>query len=74
MDIKKLFVTRKNEEEEDSANLRNEIREEQSTRITYYQTGYGAALKAGGSALNFRACLENVYASFEQQCREQEIE
>lgn len=72
MEIKKLFATRRREE----TNLlaANEEQDEQRTRITYYQSGYGAALKAMGNPLNFKACLENVYTSFEQQCREQEIQ
>jgi len=73
MDIKKLFITKGNLESEPTTSVDDE-NEEYSTRITYYQTGYGAALKAMGSPINFRACLENVYTSFEQQCRDQEIQ
>lgn len=73
MEIKKLFATRRHEEVEFIASV-NEEQDEQKVRITYYQSGYGAALKAMGSPLNFKACLENVYTSFEQQCREQEIQ
>jgi len=72
MEIKKLFAIKKNTEPENIAPV-NEEQDEQKIRITYYQSGYGAALKAMGQALNFKACLENVYTSFEQQCREQEI-
>jgi ABC-type multidrug transport system fused ATPase/permease subunit len=73
MEIRKLFLTKKNPETENLTST-NQEQDEHSIRITYYQTGYGAALKAMGSSLNFRACLENVYTSFEQQCREQEIQ
>jgi len=73
MEIRKLFLTKKNHEKENLSQV-NDPQEENNVRITYYQTGYGAALKAGGSSINFRACLENVYASFEQQCREQEFQ
>lgn len=73
MEIRKLFLTKKNPEAENLASPNHE-QDEHTIRITYYQTGYGAALKAMGSSLNFRACLENVYTSFEQQCREQEIQ
>lgn len=72
MEIKRLFATRKREET--SLSIVDEEQDEQRIRITYYQSGYGAALKAMGSPLNFKACLENVYTSFEQQCREQEIQ
>jgi uncharacterized membrane protein len=73
MEIRKLFLTRKTAESDTMPPV-NEDQDEQSIRITYYQTGYGAALKAMGSAINFRACLENVYNSFEQQCRDQEAQ
>jgi len=73
MEIRKLFIT-KNSEEPKNFVPEIEERDEQKIRITYYQSGYGAALKAMGAPINFRACLENVYGSFEQQCREQEIQ
>src|SRR5690606_12730022 len=73
MEIRKLF-TLKEREDADTFISDNEEQDEQHIRITYYQSGYGAALKAMGSPLNFKACLENVYTSFEQQCREQEIQ
>ncbi len=73
MEIKKLFAIRKSEEA-DVVIPATEEQEEQNVRITYYQSGYGAALKAMGSPLNFKACLENVYGSFEQQCRDQEAQ
>ncbi|WP_028298939.1 hypothetical protein [Olivibacter sitiensis] len=73
MEIKKLFATRK-PEERGSAALVDEEQDEQKVRVTYYQSGYGAALKAMGGPLNFKACLENVYTSFEQQCRDQEAQ
>jgi hypothetical protein len=73
MEIKKLFAVKRSAEPENIVSAHEE-QEEQSVRITYYQSGYGAALKAMGAPLNFRACLENVYTSFEQQCRDQEIQ
>lgn len=73
MEIRKLFAT-KNIEEPKTFVPENEEQTEQKIRITYYQSGFGAALKAMGAPINFRACLENVYGSFEQQCREQEIQ
>lgn len=72
MEIRKLFAIREREEPSQIAQL-DEEQDEQKVRITYYQSGYGAALKATGNSLNFKACLDNVYTSFEQQCREQEI-
>jgi hypothetical protein len=73
MEIRKLFIT-KNSEEPKTTVQENEEQDEQKIRISYYQSGYGAAQKAMGSHINFKACLENVYGSFEQQCREQEIQ
>ena len=73
MEVRKLFALKK--PNEPAAVIReDDEQDEQKIRITYYQSGYGAALKAMGSALNFRACLENVYGSFEQQCRDQEAQ
>ncbi|MEH6306264.1 hypothetical protein RYH73_11460 [Olivibacter sp. CPCC 100613] len=72
MEIRKLFAIREREEPSPIAQL-DEEQDEQKVRITYYQSGFGAALKATGNSLNFKACLDNVYTSFEQQCREQEI-
>lgn len=73
MEIRKLFITKKSDEPESLVTLTDE-QDEQKVRITYYQSGYGAALKAMGSPITFKACLENVYGSFEQQCRDQEIQ
>lgn len=73
MEIRKLFIT-KNREESETIIPENEEQDEQRVRVTYYQSGYGAALKAMGSYINFKACLENVYGSFEQQCRDQEAQ
>lgn len=55
------------------SNSANEVDEVQ-IRATYYQTGFGAAKQAQGQPLNFKACLESVYASFEDQCRKLKIE
>lgn len=73
MEIKKLFALKKPSESEMIVPM-SEEQDEQKIRITYYQSGYGAAIKAVGSPINFKACLENVYQSFEQQCRDQEIQ
>jgi len=40
-------------------------------RITYYQSGYGAAKKASGGAITFGVGLKNLYNSFENLCRKQ---
>jgi hypothetical protein len=52
---------------------KNENTEEarEQIRITYYQTGYGAAIKASGGAITFGVGLQNLYNSFENLCRKQ---
>ena len=73
MEIKKLFALKRNVESEVIIPESEEL-DEQRIRITYYQSGFGVAIKAMGGPMNFRACLENVYGSFEQQCRDQEMQ
>ena len=43
--------------------------DEVQVRISYYQSGYGASQKAAGKSVTLKACLQNVYSSFEEQCR-----
>lgn len=53
----------------------SEDREDQEQiRITYYQSGYGASIKAMGRSIVLRTCLENVYHSFKDQCKRQDSE
>lgn len=52
----------------------NSEEKETQVRVTYYQSGFGAAQKAMGNPINFKACLQNVYTSFEEQCRKQKEE
>lgn len=40
-------------------------------RMTYYQSGFLASVKAMGKPIVFRACLQNLFSSFEDQCRRQ---
>ncbi|WP_026452394.1 hypothetical protein [Aequorivita capsosiphonis] len=40
-------------------------------RITYYQSGYGASIKASGNPTTFRVALHNLFNSFEELCRKQ---
>ncbi|NDI98167.1 ABC transporter permease [Flavobacterium sp. LaA7.5] len=67
--IKNLFKLKDNS---------NSIPEEDSTesareqeRITYYQSGYGASIKASGGATILGVCLRNLYFAFEDLCRKQ---
>lgn len=43
----------------------------EQTRITYYQSGYGASKKANGNPTTFGVALNNLYNSFEELCRKQ---
>ncbi len=52
-----------------------EVREDnEQIRITYYQSGWAAALKAMGRSVVLRTWLENVYHSFKDQCKRQHEE
>ncbi len=48
--------------------------EKEQIRITYYQSGFAASVKATGKPIVLRACLQNLYNSFEDQCRRQSLE
>jgi len=66
--LKKIFTLKK-------PVLKNvNFEDKEQIRITYYQSGFAASQKAMGKALVFKACLENVYNSFEDQCRKQFVE
>ena len=70
--LKNLFQLNKPEVEENKPENIEEHREQ--IRITYYQSGWGASVKAMGKPIVLKACLENVYNSFENQCKKQEYE
>ena len=67
--IKKLFKL-KNHEVSIPENTNTEDAREQ-VRVTYYQSGYGASVKASGESVTFRVGLKNLYSSFEDLCRKQ---
>lgn len=72
--LKQLFSIKKTEEEP-HVNLSGANEEErEQIRITYYQSGWSASIKATGKPLVLRACLENLFTSFEDQCRKQLME
>lgn len=53
----------------------DEIEEDrEQIRITYYQSGFAASIKASGKPIILKACLQNLYMSFEDQCRKQKLE
>lgn len=72
INIKQLFNTKK----EDVIDVADQPLQEDrdQIRITYYQSGIVASIKASGKPIVFKACLQNLYNSFEDQCRRQKEE
>ncbi|MFC6244021.1 hypothetical protein [Flavobacterium psychroterrae] len=71
--LTQLFSLKKAEDALANAFEENENDHEQ-IRITYYQSGFAASIKATGKPIVLKACLQNLYMSFEDQCREQKVE
>lgn len=71
--IQQLFSLKKVEEPQINTYEENEEDKEQ-IRITYYQSGFAASVKATGKPIVLRACLQNLFSSFEDQCRKQVLE
>lgn len=69
--LKNLFAL-KNDNLKENDNKASDSQE--NVRITYYQSGFAAAQKATGKPIVLKTCLDNVYNSFEDQCRNQKIE
>ena len=67
--INKLFRLKTKEKPISNDDITHEAREH--TRITYYQSGYGASIKASGNPTTFKVALLNLYSSFEELCRKQ---
>lgn len=71
--LQQLFSIKKKEFIQiNSEIIDNEDKEQ--IRITYYQSGFAASVKATGKPIVLRACLQNLYNSFEDQCRRQSLE
>lgn len=71
--LTQLFSLKKAEETPVNISDENENDREQ-IRITYYQSGFAASVKATGKPIVLKACLQNLYMSFEDQCRKQKLE
>ncbi|RED23706.1 hypothetical protein BD847_2770 [Flavobacterium cutihirudinis] len=71
--LSQLFSLKKSEETSTKSFDENEEDREQ-IRITYYQSGFAASVKATGKPIVLKACLQNLYMSFEDQCRKQKME
>lgn len=71
--LTQLFSLKKVDESPKNSIEKNEEDREQ-IRITYYQSGFAASIKATGKPIVLKACLQNLYMSFEDQCRKQKLE
>lgn len=71
--LSQLFSLKKTEDSSSKVFEENEEDREQ-IRITYYQSGFAASVKATGKPIVLKACLQNLYMSFEDQCRKQKME
>lgn len=72
--IKNLFTIKKPIQKElksDDSQLEDTF---EKVRITYYESGMGAARKANGNEYSFGIALNNVYYQFETQCKRLEEE
>ncbi|MBZ4043254.1 ABC transporter permease [Flavobacterium hibisci] len=71
--LSQLFSLKKSTDA--ASNLLEENEEDrEQIRITYYQSGFAASIKATGKPIVLKACLQNLYMSFEDQCRKQKLE
>ncbi|WP_163407548.1 ABC transporter permease [Flavobacterium ajazii] len=71
--LSQLFSLKKSTDSSSKLFEENEEDREQ-IRITYYQSGFAASIKATGKPIVLKACLQNLYMSFEDQCRKQKLE
>jgi len=71
--IIELFSIKK-ADESTSKNIENTEEEREQIRITYYQSGFAASVKATGRPIVLKTCFQNLYSSFENQCRKQKEE
>lgn len=73
--IQQLFSLKKAENPQvSSLAILDKEEDKEQIRITYYQSGWGASVKASGKPITLRACLQNLFSSFEDQCRKQVLE
>jgi len=70
--INNLFKLKKPEIKNNIQEQTEEAREQ--IRVTYYQSGYGASIKANGEPKTLGIGLKNLFSSFEELCRKQENE
>lgn len=71
--LQQLFRLKK-VEDVDEEEKTDEVSDREQIRITYYQSGWAASQKATGKPIVLRACFQNLFSSFEDQCRKQQLE
>jgi hypothetical protein len=71
--LQELFSLKK-AEKQNAIPIGEQEEDREQIRITYYQSGWAASLKATGRPIVLRACLQNLFSSFEDQCRKQKLE
>ncbi len=71
--LQQLFSLKKAEKPQDNSFEDNEEGREQ-IRITYYQSGFAASVRATGKPIVLKACFQNLFRSFQDQCRKQVLE
>lgn len=72
--LKQLFTLKKAEEQPKVIPLEENQEDREQIRITYYQSGFAASVKATGRPIVLKACFQNLFSSFEDQCRRQVLE
>lgn len=72
--LKQLFSLKKTDAGSQENLSPDNQEEREQIRISYYQSGWAASVKATGKPLVLKACLQNLYSSFEDQCRKQLLE
>jgi hypothetical protein len=72
--LKQLFTLKKAEEQLKVISSDENQEDREQIRITYYQSGFAASVKATGKPIVLKACFQNLFRSFEDQCRKQVLE
>ncbi len=71
--LQQLFSVKKEKPTAPESPVVQEENKEQ-IRITYYQSGFAASVKAMGKPIVLKACFQNLFNSFEDQCRRKQQE
>lgn len=72
--LRQLFSLKKVEEETQINSFQENEEDREQIRITYYQSGFAASVRATGRPIVLKACFQNLFRSFEDQCRKQVLE